>query len=92
MAVSASAAWAIASAQPSMLFGPRSALERGPDAVDQLGEPACEVDRAALDVVDRQHAPVQPPAGLAHGDAEQDRCRPARQYRPGTPSSLYSLR
>ena len=41
------------------------------DAIDELGEPAGEVDRAAVHVVERQHALDEPAALLGHRDADQ---------------------
>ena len=66
VAVSASAAAAIAAAQPPIGCGRRSASSAALQPVDQLGEPAGEVDRAALDVVERQHAAEQPLLLLGH--------------------------
>ena len=40
-------------------------------AADELGEPAGEVDRAAVDVVERQHALDELAALLGHRDANQ---------------------
>ena len=51
------------------------APERGQhllQAGDQLGHPAGEVDRPALDVIERQHAAEQTPVVLGHGHAEQE--------------------
>ena len=45
-------------------------------AVDQLGEPAGEVDRAALDVVEREHLREQPLLVLGHRHAEQQAVEP----------------
>ena len=41
----------------------------------QLGEAAREVDRAAVDVVEREHVGEQPLAVLGHGHAQQQRVR-----------------
>ena len=43
---------------------------------DQLGEPAGEVDRAALDVIERQHAAEQPLVVLGHRRPEQEPVQP----------------
>ena len=69
--MSASAAPAIASAQRAIGFGPRERVGAAPDPVDELGEPAGEVDRAAVDVVERQHAADEPAVLLGHRDADQ---------------------
>ncbi len=51
--------------------------EGGPEPVDELGEAAGEVDRAAVDVVERQHAVDDPLAVLGHRHAEQEPVEPA---------------
>ena len=51
-------------------------VDRRSQAIDELGEAAGEVDRAALDVVERQHALEQPLVVLAHRDAEQHAVEP----------------
>ena len=64
-----------------------------PRRVDQLGEAAGEVDRAAVDVVERQHAAEQALAVLGHRHPEQ---HPVEARLPGAgcraPSSLYGAR
>ena len=71
VAVSASAAAAIAAVQPPTVIGLRIRVERRLQAVDQLREAAGEVDRPALDVVEREHAAEQPLLLVGHRDAEQ---------------------
>ena len=62
---------------------PAQRIEHEAEPVDELGEAAGEIDRAALDVVDRQHALEQPVAVLGHRDAEQQPvdARPPRARR-----------
>ena len=68
----------VGGARRSRSPSPRSAWRRSSastaclHAVDELGEPAGEVDRAAVDVVERQHAP-----GRAAGPPRSSRRRPA---------------
>ena len=50
-------------------FGER--VGRRLHAVDELREPAGKVDRAAVDVVERQHALDEPAVVLGHRDADQ---------------------
>ena len=71
MAVSESAACAIASTQRPIGLGSVSASAAALHPVDELGEPPGEVDRAAVDVVERQHALDEPPVLLGHRDADQ---------------------
>ena len=54
--------------------------DRGVEPVDELGEPAGEVDVAAVDVVERQDAADQPEVVLGHRHAEQEpvEARPPR--------------
>ena len=58
----------------------RSACHRVAEARDQLGEAPGELDRAAVDVVERQHAREQPLAVLGHRHAEQ---QPPQSRLPG---------
>ena len=46
-------------------------VERLLEPVDQLGEAPGEVDRAAVDVVEREHAREQPPLVLGHRHADE---------------------
>ena len=71
VAVSASAAAAIDSTQPSTGLGRRRSSSADVEAVDQLGEAAGQIDGAAVDVVEGQHAAEQLLALLGHGHAEQ---------------------
>ncbi|MEZ5061952.1 MAG: hypothetical protein R2700_10650 [Solirubrobacterales bacterium] len=57
-------------------LGLGEAREGGVDAVDQLGEAAGEGDRAALDVVEREHVLEDARVVLAHRDAEEDPVEP----------------
>ena len=58
------------------------------DAVDQLGEPADQVDVAAVDVVERQSL-VDPGVVVLHGDAEQ---QPVDRDTPGAlPDAAQSI-
>ena len=56
--------------------GRRSASSDDLEPVDQLGEPSGEVDRAALDVVEREHLGEQPLLVLGHRHAEQQPVEP----------------
>ena len=76
VAVSASAASAIAAAQASIVFGVLSASSAALKPVEELGEPSGEVDRAALDVVEREDAAEQPLLVLGHGDADEEAVEP----------------
>ena len=72
VAVSASAASAIASAHSASVW--RALSERRPPAptrVDQLGEAPGQVDGAAVDVIEREHAGEQPLAVLGHRHPQQ---------------------
>ena len=68
--------------------GGRGAVE----AVDQLGQPAGQLDVAAVHVVERQGATEEPLALVGHGHAEQSRSRPARQVLASSRSSLNAAR
>ena len=80
MAVSESAACAIAADPAVDRLGVGERVDRRPGAVDELGEAAREIDRAAVDVVERQHAMHEPPILLGHRDAEED---PVQTASPG---------
>ena len=51
-------------------------LDRGLQAVDQLGEAPRELDVVTLDVVEREHALEAPPLVLGHRHAEQQAVEP----------------
>ena len=55
---------------------PGERVEGRAEPVEQLREAPGELDRVALDVVDRQHARVQPLALFAHRDPEQQPSQP----------------
>ena len=67
----ASAAVAIACDPLAHRLGRVEGVDRGLQAVDELGHAAREVDGEALDVVDRQHALEQPVALLGHRHADE---------------------
>jgi hypothetical protein len=51
-------------------------VDRGLQPVDELREPPGELDRAAVDVVEREHAAEQPPLVLVHRHADQQPVQP----------------
>ena len=72
-----------ASAASRQRLGPRrdglrpvQRVDRGLQPVDELREPPGEVDRAAVDVVERQHAAEQPLLVLVHRHADQQPVQP----------------
>ena len=67
---------------------PPHAVDRRLQAVDELGEAAREVDRAALDVVEREHAAEQPLLLVGHRDPEQHAVQPGA---PGAGRELLEL-
>ena len=69
--VSASAAPAMAAAQASIVFGALERVERRLQAIDELGEPPGDIDRAAVDVVEREDVVEQPLLVLGHGHADE---------------------
>ena len=89
IAASASSASDSAAIQLGEWLVGRSAVVRGREPVDQLGEPAGQVDVAAVDVVERQRHADQPQLVLpsrrraAAGRARPARCS-ARRRRAGT--------
>ena len=76
VAVSASAASARAFAHARHGLRPVQGVDRGLQAVDELRQPPGELDRAAVDVVERQHAAEQPPLVLVHRHADQQPVQP----------------
>ncbi len=52
-------------------------IDRRAGAVDELGEPPGELDRAAVDVIEWEHAGDEAPVLLAHRDADEKPVEPA---------------
>ena len=67
-AQSASAAPRTVCAQPATGLRRGERVDRGPEPVDELGEAAGEVDRAAVDVVEGEHAAHEAAVLLGHRD------------------------